>query len=82
MRKACEDTEINYSRFGEDGFIFHDLRHTFNTDMLKAGVPEGVIMQITGHSNMRMFFRYNTVGVEDTKKTIYQMEGFLQADRL
>lgn len=31
----------------KDGFVSHALRHTFSTNMRKAGVPE---MKITGHS--------------------------------
>jgi integrase len=43
------------------GLTFHDLRHTFVTDMRKAGVPEKLIMKITGHSTREMFDRYNTI---------------------
>jgi integrase len=60
------------------GFVFHDLRHTFNTYMRKSGVPESVIMEITGHSTREMFDRYNTVDEEDTRKAVDQMTGYLQ----
>jgi len=76
---ACKKAGIIYGRFVKDGFVFHDLRHTFNTNMRKAGVPESVIMNITGHSTREMFDRYNTVDLEDTQKAINQMEGFLQS---
>ncbi|MGB6278859.1 MAG: tyrosine-type recombinase/integrase, partial [Syntrophobacteria bacterium] len=36
-----------------------DLRHTFNTNMVKAGVPEVVIMKLTGHKSRAMFSRYS-----------------------
>jgi integrase len=29
-------------------FRFHDLRHTFNTNMRQAGVDQSVIMKLTG----------------------------------
>jgi len=57
--------------------IQHDLRHTFNTNMRKAGVSESVIMAITGHSTREMFDRYNTIDEEDVKKAVDQLEGFL-----
>lgn len=79
LKKACKAASITYGRFIKDGFIFHDLRHSFNTNMRKAGVPESVIMNITGHSTREMFDRYNTVDVEDTRKAINQMEVFLQS---
>lgn len=60
------------------GFIFHDLRHTFNTNMRKAGVSESVIMEVTGHSTREMFDRYNTIYEDDTRKAVDQMTTFLQ----
>jgi integrase len=60
------------------GFVFHDLRRTFNTNMRKAGVAESVIMEITGHSTREMFDRYNTIDVEDTRKAVNQMGYFLE----
>jgi integrase len=77
LKKVCRDTGILYGRFVKDGFIFHDLRHTFNTYMRKAGVPESVIMEITGHSTREMFDRYNTVDEEDTRRAIEQFQGYL-----
>ena len=79
LRGACEVVNITYGRFKKDGFIFHDLRHTFNTNMRKSGVPESVIMNITGHSTREMFDRYNTIDIKDTRKAINQMEVFLQS---
>ncbi len=79
LRKACKEAGILYSRFAKDGFVLHDLRHTFNTNMRKAGVPESVIMAVTGHSTREMFDRYNTVDVEDTRKAIDQLQGYLQS---
>ena len=58
---------------------FHDLRHTFNTNMRKAGVPESVIMQVTGHATREMFDRYNTIDPEDTRLAINKFENFLNA---
>ncbi len=36
LRKACESANIPYGRDVKNGFVFHDLRHTFNTNMRKA----------------------------------------------
>jgi integrase len=76
IKKACEDAGIKYGRFVKGGFIFHDLRHTFNTNMRKAGVAESVIMEITGHSTREMFDRYNTVDEDDARKAVDQLEVF------
>ncbi|MBW2083086.1 MAG: site-specific integrase [Deltaproteobacteria bacterium] len=77
LRKACKQAGIEYGRFAKSGFVFHDLRHTFNTNMRKAGVPESVIMKITGHSTREMFDRYNTIDQEDTRKAVGRLETFL-----
>jgi hypothetical protein len=47
--------------------------------MRKAGVPESVIMKITGHSTREMFLRYDTVDMADALKAVDQMEGFLKS---
>jgi len=77
LRKACKQAGIEYGRFAKSGFVFHDLRHTFNTNMRKAGVPESVIMKITGHSTREMFDRYNTIDQEDTREAVGRLETFL-----
>jgi len=77
IKDACKKAGIKYGRSVKGGFVFHDLRHTFNTNMRKAGVAESVIMKITGHSTREMFDRYNTVDESDTRQAIDQFEGFL-----
>jgi integrase len=76
LMRACNAAGIKYGRNVKDGFVFHDLRHTFNTNMRKAGVSETVIMKITGHSTREMFDRYNTVDKEDLKKASDQFSEF------
>ncbi len=68
--KAC-------SRGGIENFRFHDLRHTFNTNMRKAGVDHSVIMKLTGHKTAAMFHRYNTVDTADARKAYEKFEGLL-----
>ena len=68
--KACR-------RAGIENFRFHDLRHTFNTNMRKAGVDQSVIMKLTGHKTAAMFHRYNTVDTADAKEAYQKLEGFL-----
>ncbi|HOG08802.1 MAG: tyrosine-type recombinase/integrase [Syntrophales bacterium] len=79
LTRACRDAGIPYGRGVKNGFVFHDTRHCFNTNMRKSGVPESVIMKITGHSTREMFLWYDTVDASDTKKAVDQMEGFLKS---
>jgi integrase len=56
-------------------FRFHDLRHTFTTNVRRAGVDKTVIMKLTGHKTLSMFTRYNTVDEADAKQALNLMEG-------
>jgi integrase len=71
LRNACEEAGI-------EDFRFHDLRHTFNTMMRKAGVPKSVIMKLTGHKTSAMFDRYNTIDEDDAKDALKKLNEFLQ----
>jgi integrase len=69
--EACAKADVR-------DFRIHDLRHTFNTNMRKAGVDRSVIMKITGHKTTAMFDRYNTVDSEDARVAMNRYEGFLR----
>lgn len=81
LRKACKDAGILYGRFKKGGFVFHDLRHTFNTNMRKAGVSDSVIMEITGHSSRTMFDRYNTIDDDDARQAVDQLETYFNGNK-
>ncbi|RJR35121.1 MAG: site-specific integrase [Desulfobacteraceae bacterium] len=76
LKSACNGIPLSYGRKEENGFTFHDLRHTFNTDMDRAGVPQVVTMAIMGHEDTSMFGRYRTVTTEDLQDAIRRLEGY------
>ena len=49
------------------------MRHTFNTNMRKAGVHESVIMAVTGHSTREMFDRYNRIDHGNVHPAVHQL---------
>ena len=78
LQKACKAVGTEYGRFSQNGLVFHDLRHTFNTNMRKAGVAESIIMSIAGRSSWNMFDRYNVVDDDDARQAVDQFAGYLQ----
>lgn len=77
LKKACETVGVPYGRNTKGGITPHDLRHTFNTYMRKAGAHDTITMDITGHSTREMFDRYNTVDEEEKTEAVKRMESFL-----
>ncbi len=76
--KGIRRTFINAcEKAGIVDFRFHDLRHTFNTNMRKAGADPSVIMKLTGHKTTAMFHRYNTVDTKDAQEAYRKLDEFL-----
>lgn len=77
LKKACASVGLPYGRNVKGGITFHDLRHTFNTNMRKSGINETVIMAVTGHKTREMFDRYNTVKKDEQIDAVAIMEKYL-----
>jgi len=72
FQQAC-----NKAGFGP--YRLHDLRHTFNTNMLKAGVDQTITMKLTGHKTNAMFLRYSHIDDEMGELAMGKLNGFLES---
>lgn len=63
FKRACQLAGI-------ENFRFHDFRHTFVTNMRRAGKQDRAIMAITGHKTMAMLMRYDSVDEDELKSVV------------
>ena len=68
---------------GVPGRLLHDCRRTAARNLVRAGVPERVAMQLTGHRSRAIFDRYNIVREEELHQAGAQLHAYVvaQADR-
>ena len=63
LRRACEGR-------GTRRPLVPRLRRSFVTGARKAGVPESVVMKMSGHKTRAVFDRYNVVNEEDLRAAV------------
>ena len=55
--------------------ILHDFQRTAVRSIVRSGVPEGVVMRITGHKTRSVFDRYTIVKDGDLKEATQKLHG-------
>jgi integrase len=67
FHRACRAAKL-------PGIWFHDLRRSFVTNARRRGVPESVVMKMSGHRTRAVFDRYNIVEEDDLRDAVKRIE--------
>ena len=59
---------------GLSGLRFHDLPHTFITQLVERGVPLGVIQTLVGHISTRMVRHYTHISTGAAKEAVARLD--------
>ena len=77
MRTAWEKTRQRAGLTGALHVRWHDLRHTFSSHMIMAGVGVPKLQQLLGHATIQMTMRYAHLAPEVMADTVTRIDSLI-----
>jgi integrase len=69
LKNICKDLKIPYGRFTDGGFVSHDLRHNFGTEILRGSDIE-TARELLGHSTISQTSTYVHTSAERLRAAV------------
>lgn len=82
LKNACQALKIPYGKNTENGFVFHDTRHTFVTVLEHGMVDSSTTRSFSGHSRDGMMKRYSHATVESKVRAMQIIEDEIGGGRV